>query len=62
MLQTLDPMRSQFLNDLQSLQNRMTATQAQLTSGFRISKPSDMIPRPWGMCCSFKPISAKPRR
>jgi flagellar hook-associated protein 3 FlgL len=41
MLQTLDPMRSQFLNDLQSLQNRMTQTQAQLTSGIRISKPSD---------------------
>ena len=41
MLQTLDPMRSQFLNDLQSLQNRMTKTQAQLTSGIRISKPSD---------------------
>ncbi len=41
MLQTLDPMRSQFLNDLASLQNRMTQTQAQLTSGVRISKPSD---------------------
>jgi len=41
MLQTLDPMRSQFLNDLASLQSRMTKTQAQLTSGIRISKPSD---------------------
>lgn len=41
MLQTLDPMRSQFLNDLASLQDRMTQTQAQLTSGIRISKPSD---------------------
>jgi flagellar hook-associated protein 3 FlgL len=41
MLQTLDPMRSQFLNDLASLQSRMTTTQAQLTSGIRISKPSD---------------------
>lgn len=41
MLQTLDPMRSQFLSDLKSLQNRMTKTQAELTSGFRISKPSD---------------------
>jgi flagellar hook-associated protein 3 FlgL len=41
MLQTLDPMRSQFLNDLASLQNRMTKTQAELTSGVRISKPSD---------------------
>jgi flagellar hook-associated protein 3 FlgL len=41
MLQTLDPMRSQFLNDLASLQNRMTQTQAQLTSGIRISQASD---------------------
>jgi len=41
MLQTLDPMRSQFLNDLASLQSRMTKTQAELTSGVRISKPSD---------------------
>jgi flagellar hook-associated protein 3 FlgL len=41
MLQTLDPMRSQFLNDLASLQSRMTKTQAELTSGIRISKPSD---------------------
>ncbi|MBZ5677376.1 MAG: hypothetical protein LAP61_24290 [Acidobacteriia bacterium] len=41
MLQALDPMRSQFLNDLATLQNRMTRTQAELTSGIRISKPSD---------------------
>jgi flagellar hook-associated protein 3 FlgL len=41
MLQNLDPARSQFLNDLASLQNRMTQTQAELTSGIRISKPSD---------------------
>jgi flagellar hook-associated protein 3 FlgL len=41
MLQTLDPMRSQFLDDLATLQNRMTKTQAELTSGIRISKPSD---------------------
>ena len=41
MLQNLDPARNQFLNDLASLQNRMTQTQAQLTSGIRISKPSD---------------------
>jgi flagellar hook-associated protein 3 FlgL len=41
MLQTLDPTRSQFLNDLASLQSRMTKTQAELTSGVRISKPSD---------------------
>ena len=41
MLQILDPTRSQFLDDLASLQNRMTKTQAELTSGIRISKPSD---------------------
>jgi len=41
MLQVLDPARSQFLNDLATLQSRMTKTQAQLTSGVRISKPSD---------------------
>jgi flagellar hook-associated protein 3 FlgL len=41
MLQTLDPMRSQFLNNLASLQSRMAKTQAELTSGVRISKPSD---------------------
>ncbi len=41
MLQTLDPMRNQFLNDLATLQKRMTKTQAELTSGIRISKPSD---------------------
>jgi flagellar hook-associated protein 3 FlgL len=41
MLQAIDPMRSQFLNDLASLQNRMTKTQAELTSGIRISQPSD---------------------
>jgi len=41
MLQSLDPARNQFLTDLASLQNRMTTTQAQLTSGIRISKPSD---------------------
>jgi flagellar hook-associated protein 3 FlgL len=41
MLQNLDPMRSQFLADLAALQKRMTKTQAELTSGIRISKPSD---------------------
>ena len=41
MLQNIDPARNQFLTDLASLQNRMTQTQAQLTSGIRISKPSD---------------------
>src|SRR5512142_1078431 len=41
MLQNLDPVREKFLADLASLQNRITNTQAQLTSGVRISKPSD---------------------
>src|SRR5436309_14755653 len=41
MLQALDPARNQFLNDLSTLQKRMTKTQAELTSGVRISKPSD---------------------
>jgi flagellar hook-associated protein 3 FlgL len=41
MLQVLDPTRSQFLDDLTLLQTRMTKTQAELTSGIRISKPSD---------------------
>jgi flagellar hook-associated protein 3 FlgL len=41
MLQVLDPTRSQFLDALASLQTRMTKTQAELTSGIRISKPSD---------------------
>jgi flagellar hook-associated protein 3 FlgL len=41
MLQVLDPMRSQFLDDLASLQSRMTKTQAELTSGIRVNKPSD---------------------
>jgi flagellar hook-associated protein 3 FlgL len=41
MLQSFDPVREKFLADLASLQNRITKTQAQLTSGIRISKPSD---------------------
>ncbi len=41
MLQNLDPVREKFLVDLASLQNRIIKTQAQLTSGVRISKPSD---------------------
>src|ERR1700730_13841148 len=41
MLQNVDPMRNQFLADLAALQKRMTKTQAELTSGIRISKPSD---------------------
>ncbi len=41
MLQNLDPIREQFLADLSSLNARIAKTQAQLTSGVRISKPSD---------------------
>ncbi len=41
MLQNLDPMREKFLSDLASLNARIAKTQAQLTSGVRISKPSD---------------------
>jgi len=41
MLQNLDPARAQFLANIDELQNRINKTQAQLTSGVRISKPSD---------------------
>src|SRR5690242_9914467 len=41
MLQNLDPVREQFLADLASLNARIAKTQAQLTSGVRISQPSD---------------------
>jgi flagellar hook-associated protein 3 FlgL len=41
MLQNLDPAREQFLANLASLSERINRTQAQLTSGLRISKPSD---------------------
>jgi flagellar hook-associated protein 3 FlgL len=41
MLQSFDPVREKFLADLASLNNRITKTQAQLTSGLRISRPSD---------------------
>jgi flagellar hook-associated protein 3 FlgL len=41
MLQNLDPMRDQFLADLASLNARIAKTQAQLTSGVRVSRPSD---------------------
>jgi flagellar hook-associated protein 3 FlgL len=41
MLQNLDPVRNQFLVDLAALNNRITKTQAELTSGVRISRPSD---------------------
>ena len=41
MLQNLDPVRNQFLVDLAALNNRIVKTQAELTSGVRISRPSD---------------------
>lgn len=41
MLQRFDPVRDKFLADLASLNNRITKTQEQLTSGIRINRPSD---------------------
>ncbi|MCU1336587.1 MAG: flagellar hook-associated protein 3 [Bryobacterales bacterium] len=41
MLQSFDPVREKFLADLASLNNRITKTQAQLTSGIRVSRASD---------------------
>jgi len=41
MLQNLDPAREQFLANLKSLSSRINKTQSQLTSGLRISRPSD---------------------
>ena len=41
MLQNFDPVREKFLADLGALNNRITRTQAQLTSGYRINRPSD---------------------
>jgi len=41
MLQSFDPVREKFLADLASLNNRIAKTQAELTSGVRINKPSD---------------------
>jgi len=41
MLQSFDPVRDKFLADPASLNDRIAKTQAQLTSGIRISKPSD---------------------
>ena len=41
MLQSFDPVREKFLADLASLNNRIARTQAQLTSGIRVSRPSD---------------------
>jgi flagellar hook-associated protein 3 FlgL len=41
MLQSFDPVREQFLADLASLNERIAKTQAQLTSGIRVNRPSD---------------------
>src|SRR6266852_3428115 len=41
MIQNSDAVGQQFLANLQLLQERMAATQAQVSSGFRINKPSD---------------------
>ena len=41
MLQNLDPTREKFLADLSSLNSRIARTQAELTSGVRINRPSD---------------------
>ena len=41
MLQSFDPVRERFLADLASLNDRISKTQAQLSSGVRISLPSD---------------------
>jgi flagellar hook-associated protein 3 FlgL len=41
MIQNSDAVGQQFLANLQLLQERTAATQAQVSSGFRISKPSD---------------------
>src|SRR6267142_238245 len=41
MLQSLDPKREQFLAALQSLDQRINRAQQQISSGVRISQPSD---------------------
>ena len=41
MIQNFGPAREQFLANLQSLQERIATTQAQVSSGYRISQPSD---------------------
>lgn len=41
MLQSFDPVREKFLADLASVNDRINRTQAQLTSGLRINRPSD---------------------
>lgn len=41
MLQSFDPVREKFLADLAAVNDRIDKTQAQLTSGLRINRPSD---------------------
>ena len=41
MLQSFDPVQEKFLADLGALNSRIATTQAQLTSGVRIGRPSD---------------------
>jgi flagellar hook-associated protein 3 FlgL len=41
MLQSFDPVREKFLADLASLNSRIAKTQAELTSGIRVGRPSD---------------------
>jgi flagellar hook-associated protein 3 FlgL len=41
MLQSFDPVREKFLADLESLNSRIAKTQAELTSGIRVGRPSD---------------------
>lgn len=41
MLQSFDPVRQKFLADLAAISDRINKTQAQLTSGVRINRPSD---------------------
>jgi flagellar hook-associated protein 3 FlgL len=41
MLQSFDPVRQKFLADLATINDRINKTQEQLTSGYRINRPSD---------------------
>jgi len=41
MIQNIDSARQEFLTNLQTLQERMTITEGQVSSGYRVSKPSD---------------------
>lgn len=41
MLQSFDPVRERFLTDLAAVNDRIDKTQEQITSGYRINRPSD---------------------